>query len=113
MKTEKDDFLLGLIVFLVVLESKNTIKAKKNNAEIFLIGGFASEKISAELALLLLFTQPPPPGKYPNTKFFLTACPFFLLKFCTATKNFRQNQFQSKLNLANKMFLSMHQMNRN
>ena len=44
MKTEKDDFLLGLTFFLVVLDSKNTLKAKKNNFEYFLIGAFASEK---------------------------------------------------------------------
>ena len=44
MKIEKDDFLLGLTFFLVVLVSKNTIKAEKNNFEFFLIGGIASEK---------------------------------------------------------------------
>ena len=44
MKTEKEDFLLGLTFFLVVLDSKNIIKAKKNNFEYFLIGAFASEK---------------------------------------------------------------------
>ena len=44
VKTEKDDFLLGLTFFLVVLDSKNTLKAKKNNFKYFLIGGFASEK---------------------------------------------------------------------
>ena len=45
MKIEKDDFLLGLTFFLVVLVSKNTIKArKKNHFGIFLIGGIASEK---------------------------------------------------------------------
>ena len=43
MKTEKDDFLLGLTV---VLDSKSTLKGKKNNFEYFLIGGFASEKKS-------------------------------------------------------------------
>ena len=44
MKIEKDDFLLGLTFFLVVLVSKNTIKAKKTKFENFLIGGFLSEK---------------------------------------------------------------------
>ena len=44
MKTEKDDFLLGLTFFLVVLDSENTLKAKKNNFGICSIGGIASEK---------------------------------------------------------------------
>ena len=44
MKIEKDDFLLGLSFFLVVLVSKNTIKAEKNNFEILLIGGISSGK---------------------------------------------------------------------
>ena len=44
MKTEKDEFLLGLTFFLDVLDSKNTIKLERNNFEVFLIGGFASEK---------------------------------------------------------------------
>ena len=44
MKTEKDDFLLGLMVFLVVFDSRNRIKAEKKNSEVFLMWGFASKK---------------------------------------------------------------------
>ena len=58
MKIEKDDFVLGLTFFLVVLVSMNTIKAKRNNFENILIGGIASEINQSNLAKIqVMFTE--------------------------------------------------------
>ena len=43
VKTEKNYFCIWQKFFLVVLDSKNTIKVKKNYFELFLIGGIAFE----------------------------------------------------------------------
>ena len=44
VKTEKKDFCIWQKFFLVVLDSTNTLKAKTNYFELFLIGGIAFEK---------------------------------------------------------------------
>ena len=43
-ESRKNDFCIWQKFFLVVLDSTNTLKAKKNYFELFLIGGIAFEK---------------------------------------------------------------------